>query len=176
MFFSQSTGEYWKLNRILPIFRLLPAAYYVDVNDLWWCIQLAGVVNTYFYTLITYWWFFHTIIIFWKIWFPFQARNFSVNGYSKYLHITIVVVSACLSLIPVATDLGTGGFVISTNPPFLNFCYPRSPDAFFYTAIFTYSIVISIGVTLNLLTFWKLVRMNKFISKQVYYTIVSSAT
>ena len=140
-----------------------------DVHDIvHGCIQLAGVVNTYFYSLTIYWWFVHTVIIFWKVWFPTNARSFRVSGHFKYLHITLVLVTVLLALIPVAASLATGGYITSTDPSFSNFCHPRNLKAIFYTSIFQYSIFISLGVTFNLLTFWKLIRMNKFISKQVH--------
>ena len=117
--------------------------------------------------MITYWWLFHTAIIFWKVWFPVHARNYKVRGYTTYLHIIIVVITVVLSLIPIGVQIGNGGYVISAIPPSLEFCYPINPDVFFYTFVFHFSVIICIGVDLNLITMWKIIRMHKVLSKQV---------
>ena len=51
-------------------------------------------------------------MIFWKVWFPTNAKNAEVKGYMKFIHIAIVVISIVLSLIPVAAALGTGGYTL----------------------------------------------------------------
>jgi hypothetical protein len=44
-------------------------------------------------------------MIFWKVWFPTNAKNAEVKGYMKFIHIGVVAVSMILSLVPVAAAL-----------------------------------------------------------------------
>ena len=132
-------------------------------------------MNSFIFTMMSYWWFFHSLTIFWTVWFPIHARNFKVSGYLKYLHLVIVISSITIPIIPVGVALGTGGYVISVNPPHLNFCYPRSPVTFFYTFTLPFCIVFPIGVTFNLCTLWKLLRMKKLLSKHVIIIINDSS-
>ena len=83
----------------------------------------TGIINSFFFTTISYWWFFHTLTIFWNVWFPVHARNFKISGYTKYLHFAIILITLTLSTIPVGAALGTGGYVISVHPPSLNYCF-----------------------------------------------------
>ena len=100
-----------------------------------------GVINTFIYTLFGYWWLFLTIMIFWKVWFPTNAKHAEVKGYIKCIHIAIAaILPIVLSLIPVAAALGTGGYVISSLPVFLNYCYPRNSVVFFYAFILPFCI------------------------------------
>ena len=136
----------------------------------------TGIINSFFFTTISYWWFFHTLTIFWNVWFPVHARSFKISGYTKYLHIAIILITLTLSTIPVGAALGTGGYVISVHPPSLNYCFPRNPDALFYAFIFPFCIVSPTGVTVNLLTVWKLLAISKqsHNSKQVHACMQSS--
>lgn len=127
----------------------------------------AGIINSFVFTMNSYWWFFHTMTIFWKVWFPIHARNFKVNGHIKYLHLIIIGLALTFPIIPVGAALGTGGYVISAYPPSLNYCFPRSSDTFFYTFILPFCIIFSIGTTFNLLTLWKVLRIRKQLSSEV---------
>ena len=72
----------------------------------------VGTMTSFTSTVNGYWWFFHTITIFWKVWFPIHARNFTVSRHTKYIHVTFVVIALTFSVIPVGVALGTGGYVI----------------------------------------------------------------
>lgn len=100
-------------------------------------------------------------MIFWKVWFPTNAKGAKVNGYIKYIHGAIVTISLVLSLIPVGTALGTGGFVISVFPAYLNYCYPRNAASLFYSFILPFCITLPIGSTFNLFTLWKVINIKK---------------
>lgn len=126
----------------------------------------AGLVNTFIPMMISYWWLFHTIAIFWNVWFPIHARRFDVSGYTKYIHIATVVIAFTFPTIPVGVVFGTGGYVISSFTLSLSYCIARNPDAFFYVFTLPICIIFPAGITLNLLTIWKLLRM-KLNSKQV---------
>ena len=118
-------------------------------------------------TLSYYWWLFLASNIFWKVWFPNSARRFKNQGYTKYLHIATIVVALIASAIPVAVTLGTGGYVISSFPAFLNYCYPRNPDAFFYSFILPFCFISPIGSTFNLLTLWKVLKLKQDLIKVI---------
>ena len=79
---------------------------------------LVGIINTFIYTFIGYLWLFLTIMIFWKVWFPTNAKNAEIKGYMKFIHITIVTFSIVLSAIPVDAELGTGGYMLSVFSAF----------------------------------------------------------
>ena len=127
----------------------------------------VGVINTFIYTLFAYWWMFLTIMIFWKVWFPTNAKRAEVNEYIKYIHITIVAISLVLSLIPVVTALGTGGYVISSFPVFLNYCYPRNSVVFFYAFILPFCINQPVGSTFNLLTLYRVLSLKQHLINKV---------
>ena len=124
-------------------------------------------MNTFVYTSIGYWWLFLTIMIFWKVWFPTNAKNAEIKGYTKYIHIAMVAISFILSLIPVAAALGTGGYVISIFPVYLNFCFPRNTDVFFYAFILPFCISQPAGSTFNLLTLYKVLSLKQHLINKV---------
>ena len=106
-------------------------------------------------------------MIFWKVWFPTNAKGAEVNGYTKYIHGAIVTISLVLSLLPVGTALGTGGYVISVFPAYLNYCYPRNVATFFYSFILPFCITLPIGSTFNLFTLWKVLNIKKHLLNKV---------
>ena len=124
-------------------------------------------MNTFVFTLYSYWWLFLAISIFWKVWFPDHARRVKGQGYTKYLHIATVFVSLTASAIPVAAALGTGGYVISSFPAYLNYCYPRNAGIFFYSFILPFCLILPTGCTFNLLTLWKVLKVKKDLLKNV---------
>ena len=130
--------------------------------------MFIGIINTFIYTSISYWWLFLTIMIFWKVWFPTDAKNAEVKGYTKYIHIVIVAISLVLSVIPVAAALATGGFVISSFPVYLNFCHPRNSDVIFYAFILPFCINQPAGSTFNLLTLYKVLSLKQHLINKVY--------
>lgn len=113
---------------------------------------------------------FLTIMMFWKVWFPTNAKRAEINGNIKYIHIAVAAISLVLSLIPVATALGTGGYVISSFPVFLNYCYPRNSAVFFYAFILPFCINLPIGSTFNVLTLYKVLSLKqRLINKVKHY-------
>ena len=121
----------------------------------------------FIFTLYSYWWLFLTIITFWKIWFPANAKSSQAKGCNTYFHIAVVVLSLTLSMIPIGASLATGGYAINTFSSSLNVCYPRNSAAFFYSFVVPFCIILPTGSTFNLLTFWKVLRVKKHLIKQV---------
>ena len=113
------------------------------------------------------WWFCHTVAIFWSVWFPVHTRQLHLNGYIKATHIFTVIVALTLPTIPVIVLFGTGGFVLSSFTVSLSTCIPRNLIASLYVFVLPLCIIVPVGITLNLLTVWKLLRM-RLNSKQVY--------
>ena len=124
-------------------------------------------MNAFIFTVGDCWWLFHTTSIFWKVWFPVHARQFEISGYTKYIHIATIVIALTFSTIPVGAAFGTGGYVINTLIPGLRNCVARNSDAYFYSFILPICIIIAIGITLILLTLWKILRMRLHRSNQV---------
>ena len=112
------------------------------------------------------WWLFHTIVIFWNVWFPLHARHFDVSGYNKYLHMTIIVTALILPLIPVGVAFGTGGYATTSLTPSLTTCIIRNTAVSFYAYVLPICLGFSVGITLNILSIWKLLKM-RIHSKQV---------
>ena len=139
-----------------------------------YCFVFTGILNTFVFTLLSYWWLFLATNIFWKVWFPVNARSAQVNGYTKYIHLTIVGLSLTLSIVPIGAAVATGGYVISSFPPFLNYCYPRNSATFFYSYVLPFCIILPTGSTFNLLTLWKVLSFRKHLLKQVkgYFPVV----
>ena len=125
----------------------------------------TGMVHTFIFTVTSYWWLFLASNIFWKVWFPDSARRFTTQGYTKYLHIATVAVSLIASTFPVAAALGTGGYVITSFPAFLNYCSPRNLDTFFYSFILPFCLILPTGSTFNLLTLWKVLKVKQHLIK-----------
>lgn len=114
--------------------------------------------------MVDFWWFFHAIILFWKVQFPIHAKQFQ---YNKCLHAVIVVFALLFPMIPIGVALGTGGYTVTTFPP-LNNCFARNPAASFYPFILPKCIIFPIGITFTLITIWKLSRTDVLHSKQVH--------
>ena len=126
-------------------------------------IIYAGTMYFIIPVIVSMFWLFHTITIFWKVWFPIHARKFEQRGNNKYLHIAVIVLALASSVLSVGVAFGTGGFVISAFPPSLNGCYgTRNLDASFYTLILPLCIINAMGVTTVFLTFY---RMKAVLSK-----------
>ena len=174
MLILQPSGHSSKLNSILLLFwyYILYSHCHEDAITL---LYNAGVINIYIFTLYCYWWLFLAINIFWNVWFPVNAKSIKTQGYIKFFLISIVVFSLTVSIIPIGAVLGTGGFIISSFPSFLSYCFPRNPDTLFYSFILPLCIILPTGSTFNLLTFWKVLRVRKHLLSQVHNLLLMSA-
>ena len=121
--------------------------------------SFTGTANTYIPLISGCWWLFHTAAIFWNLWFPVHARHFDIRGYTKYVHIAVVVLALSLPVIPVGVAFGTGGFATSSFTMSLSTCFARDVVASFYSYVLPSCIGFSVGITLNILSIWKLLKM-----------------
>ena len=100
-------------------------------------------------------WFFHIIILFWGIKFPFHAKRFETRGYSKYIHFAIVFLAISIPCGNITAVVATGGVTIARFPPL--FCVPRNVHAYLYSYIFPLCIINGAGTSLLLLIMWSLI-------------------
>ena len=122
-------------------------------------------METFILTMMSYWWFFHTVSVFWNVWFPIHARYFKIRGHFKYIHIAVVMITLTFSMIPIGVAFGTGGYVII---PGLSSCTTRNPDAYFYSFVLPLCILYAIGMTLIILILWRILKMRLRPSGQVW--------
>ena len=80
--------------------------------------------------------------LFWKIKFPFHAKQFQNK---KIIHVLVVLLAVVLPTIPIIVSFRTGGFVISNHPPLV--CVSRSSDAGYYTLALPISIIGATGTS-----------------------------
>lgn len=118
----------------------------------------------FYYTLLqeALWWFIHVAAFFWKVKFPFHARSCEERQL-KYAHIAGVLVALLLPILPVAVALANGGFVIATFPPLL--CTGKKAAPTFYSLVVPVVILLQIGITMLLITFWTIRKVSVF---QIY--------
>ena len=97
-------------------------------------------------------WFFHIVLLFWKIKFPFHAKHFKNKGYFQYICIIMVIAAILLPLENLIAILASGGLTIPRFPPVQ--CFPRDTDATFYSFILPSSIIFAIAVSLIAVILW----------------------
>ena len=136
----------------------------------------------FIYTVLqtSFWWFFHTTAIFWKINFPFHARSFKISHKVKYVHLAVVLVSLVVPLVPIITvmagfavDLesdvirqarnitfasGGLGFQMIRFPPIV--CFGGDSDAMFYSAVLPINILLVLGSTELVFIFYGLFKVS----------------
>ena len=103
-------------------------------------------------------------MVFWKVWFPINARSFERTVWHKVIHIVIVIVAVTGPVVPIASAFGTGGYKVTNFPPTFA-CFASNPAAAFYPFIMVFCIVFPTGLTLILLTIWKLIALSTYQKK-----------
>ena len=126
------------------------------------CI-VVGTVEAYVSFSISLWWFMLTAALFWKIWFPINARMRETKRQIKYIHIACVLIGTLIPLIPVMLKFtgGKPGFNLVRFPPLP--CTGSDTTVSFYSGVFPTDILVGIGITFVILIFW---RVHKVSSKQ----------
>lgn len=129
------------------------------------------MVQVYSTLAIALWWFMLTAALFWKIWFPFNARIRETRKQIKYIHATCVLIGVLVPLIPIITLMssfaekvnsdstidttflnGGLGFVTVRFPPLP--CNGNNKVIIFYTNILPSDILLAIGITFIILIYW----------------------
>ena len=106
-----------------------------------------------------YWLLSHIIAVFWSVWFPVHARKIRRTRYIKLIHSITIAIVLTLSVIPVGVLFGTGGYVLSSNTISLSTCVPRNLTTAMYIFVLPICIILPTGITFNLFTVWKLLKM-----------------
>ena len=127
-------------------------------------VLIAGVVYHFVYTSISIVWTFLTLMVFWKVWFPIHARTFDHTLWYKMIHLVIVITAIVGPVVPIASAFATGGYTVTNFPPIFA-CFASNPAAAFYPFILVFCIVFPTGLTLILLTIWKLITLTTYQKK-----------
>ncbi len=104
--------------------------------------------------------------MYWKLQFPFHARNFAIDGKMKYIHITCVIAIILLSSVPVISIIlvdwrqrqngenvmGTLGFGITRFQPIT--CTAMNRNSLYYSLVLPINLMVPVGVTLLILILW----------------------
>ncbi len=98
---------------------------------------------------------FHAGAILSAVKFPFLTKRLERNKYTRYIHLTAVLLAVMLSciLVVLQSALG-GGYKVDSS---LTYCKPSNNLAFF-TVILPMNVLSGIVVTLLALTFWELIK------------------
>ena len=129
---------------------------------------LSGMFVTYASLSLSLWWFMLTAALFWKIWFPFNAKKCEANHQVKYIHIGCGIAGFLIPFIPVIAHMasfaqqaksdpaiefvsGGFGFIFANFPPLV--CHGRSKVVIFYSTILPITLLLAVGITFILLIF-----------------------
>ena len=115
-----------------------------------------------------YWWLSHTIAVFWSVWFPVHARKIHLTRYIKLIHVITIVITFTLSVIPVGVLFRTGGYVLYSYTVSLSTCFPRNTTTAMYIVTLPICIALPTGMTFNLLTVWKLLKIRLHPSQVIH--------
>ena len=110
--------------------------------------------------------------MFWKLRFPFHARDFEIDNRMKFVHIACVVLCLVLSFLPIIVitlddvvkrakgipTIGTAGFSLVRFPPI--FCSAVNRSAVYYSLILPINLIVPVGVTLLILVVWLLYKVH----------------
>ena len=100
------------------------------------------------------------VMMFLGVVFPIHMKHLSASGKIKYIHITMVLLGLILPWVPVAVTLGTGGLSPRdvVFPPIV--CFGRDRGATIYSLNIVDSILLATGISLLILVFYKLIKVN----------------
>ena len=128
------------------------------------------MVQVYSTLAAAVWWFMLTVALFWKIWFPFNARLRESRHHIKYIHLGCGLTGLLVPLIPIIAMMSGFAAKLNSNPSNVSFvsggmgfaairypplpCNGNSKEIIFYTNILPANIMLAIGITLVTLIFW----------------------
>ncbi len=126
----------------------------------------AGMLTHYLLLFLSLWWICHIVIIYWKLQFPFHARNWELDGKMKYVHLVSAVLVSLFSCVPLivimivdwqrriagGNIMGTLGFGKTRFHPIV--CTAIHQGSVYYSLILPINLLVPIGVTLLILSIW----------------------
>ncbi len=125
------------------------------------------MVYNYFLTQGALWWMFHSIFLFWGVWFPFSYNKHKANRNVKKLHFILIITGIILpcygSIFTIAeNELSTQsqrlGFAIVGFSP--KVCGPTSIISLFYGIIIPNEIILAVGGIVIILIIYKLYKVS----------------
>ncbi len=120
--------------------------------------KCTGVLLYYILMQLTLLWLFHVIAIFWGVYWPIEASLMQGSRKKIVLHIFAVSIAFVMPAVPVILiHYLSPGFTVTRFPPIL--CAAMDLKLNFYTFMLPISIIIASGLTLLVLTFWKLLKV-----------------
>ena len=114
-------------------------------------------------------WIIHIGVMFWSVVFPLHFMTFNLLHRMKYVHALAVCLAIVVPTIAVAAVFGTDGFI--PFPPFL--CFPKNENAAFYSFILPVSIITPSGISLLLVMFRSIHKVNiKLMHDEFVITVI----
>lgn len=115
---------------------------------------------------LSLWWIVHISVIFWKLQFPFHARNLEIEKKIKYVHMASMILVFLLSGVPIAiimlvdwrervagsNVMGTLGFGKTRFFPIV--CTAMSQNSVYYSIVLPINIIVPVGATLLIIIIW----------------------
>ncbi len=114
-------------------------------------------------------WVIHMVALFWKVFFPYQAKSLQSSKRLKAVYALCVIVALVSPLIPVIATFahfgitrdvstegtpGRLGFGLVRFPPLL--CSGLNSEITFYTVILPTILLIMVGITTLILVIWRI--------------------
>ena len=132
----------------------------------------AGVVLYYGLIQGTLWWLFHICTLFWAFRFPLHFRSFQKTQRTNYVHLVCILLALVVPVFTVVVTIGNHanqdkgnstvanglGFGMTNFPPIL--CAGLDAKVTFYSLIMPITIFTEIGMTLMIITFWNVRKVN----------------
>lgn len=128
------------------------------------------MVQTYCTLAAGIWWLMLTISLFWKLWFPFNARLRESKHQIKYIHLGCVLIGVLVPFIPIIALMSGYAVKVQSDPSNVTFvsggmgfssirsppipCNGNSKVIVFYSNIFPTNIMLAIGINFIMLIFW----------------------
>ena len=99
-------------------------------------------------------WLFHTATFLWGVVWPIHYNTIKTTDRIKYVHITVVSICFLLPLVSVIGIGSSGGYSIGVL--LYQRCGATNPTELFYGMVLPINLIIIIGVSLLLITVWRI--------------------
>ena len=122
------------------------------------CFIFSGAGFQFLYVSLTYWWMFAIVNMWWIITFPNRAKQFMANA--RKIHALQSIVAWGVPLVLITAVVANDGFAYS---PFnLKFCTGSNTSWIYFTFALPQQINSAIGISLLILTCYRLRRKVRF--------------